>query len=144
MSKYVPAGMETPVESAHDVIPLLKFLGITLIGKREDGITVAEMPVTENIMNLQQVPHGGAIATLADFCAGLAVPLTLGSRCSTADLQIRFLDATKGTKLIAEAEIIRPGKRIVVVETRIKDDLGKLVALVTMAMAPFPNSSPAS
>lgn len=73
---------------------------------------------------------GGAIYTLADFTFAVAAnvnqPLTV-----TTVSQICYLGTAKGETLIAEAKLIKDGKRSCFFEIRITDELGSNVALVT-------------
>lgn len=73
---------------------------------------------------------GGAIFTLADFTFAVASnfdqPLTV-----TAVSQISYLGSPKGTRLIAESELLRDGKRACYYLIHIVDDLGNDVASVT-------------
>jgi len=137
MSKYKPLGLDVPTDEIADKVPLLRFFGIRDAKLVGDAV-VAEMPITEACLNLQRTPHGGAISSLIDYSSAMACAHFAGVRASTADFQIRFLAGSAGTVLRAESRLVRAGKRLVVIETRVLDDHDVLIAMASVALAPFP------
>ena len=70
--------------------------------------------------------HGGAIATLIDVACGStaarASSFQPGSNTLvTADLHVRYLGRPKGDVVRAEAQVMRAGRQLVVVECRVVD-----------------------
>jgi uncharacterized protein (TIGR00369 family) len=59
--------------------------------------------------------HGGAIAALLDSVLVPAIGSALpeGSRYSTIDLHVQYLEAVAGGDIVAEGWIVRRGRRIV-------------------------------
>jgi acyl-coenzyme A thioesterase PaaI-like protein len=51
----------------------------------------------------------------------------------TADLHIRYLGRPKGTVVRAEARVLRAGRQLIVVDCRVVDDLGNLIAFADFA-----------
>jgi len=138
VSEYQALGMEVGLNDVAHRVPLLRFFGIGDAVVNGDTVT-ATMPITEDCLNLQRTPHGGSISTLIDYSAAMACGLLTPKRGSTADMQIRFLASTQGTMLHAHSKIVRAGKRLVIVETKVVDDLDVLIAMASVALAPFPN-----
>lgn len=95
------------------------------------GHGVAEMQIDDIHRNAQGAVMGGAVFTLADFA--LAIASNIGEP-PTVNLQsnIEFLRATKGSKLIATADIVKPSFKTPFYEVVVTDDLGKLIAKVTI------------
>jgi uncharacterized protein (TIGR00369 family) len=120
-----------------DSIGLLRFLKVRFLGAIDETHVAAEMPVTDEMTNPLGIPHGGSIATLVDFTAGMACALFFPYPCSTSDLQLRYLAPARGTLIRAEATILRSGKRLVVVEVRVLDEDGTLLGSASLAMAPI-------
>jgi uncharacterized protein (TIGR00369 family) len=117
-------------------IPLLGYLGLHPVAPPGDDVYSVEMPLSSATGNAAGNPHGGAIATLIDHTGGHAAGRLAGRGGPTADLQIRYLAATKGTSLRADARIVRAGRRLVVVDVQVLDDLGELVAIGSLSVSP--------
>lgn len=114
--------------------PLHRLLGIVILGTEDDGVVVGEMPVREEAFNRSGNLHGGAIATLCDVAAGSAAARTDGFRPGentlvTADLHVRYLGRPKGDVIHARAQVIRAGRQLIVVEVRVVDLHGNLIAV---------------
>ncbi len=95
----------------------------------EKGIAIGEMPVREEILNINGSVHGGALYTLADTIGGAAAA-THGNRVATASGSIEYLAAAMNTdKLVCKAEVVKEGKRLSVSEVKVYDSSGKLLAI---------------
>ena len=93
----------------------------------EEGYAEGEIPVGPSIGNPNNTIHGGAYFALADDVSGVAAS-TSGYAVTTASCHINFLAAPKNTtKLICRAKVIKNGRRLSVVETKIYDDQGNLL-----------------
>jgi uncharacterized protein (TIGR00369 family) len=83
------------------------------------------------------VLHGGALMTLADtvgaWCAFLNLPA--GSGTTTIESKTNFLRAVRGGSVEATATPLHVGRTVVVVDTELRDDDGRLVARVTQTQA---------
>ncbi len=102
------------------------------IREAEPGRAVCAVKLREEHMNANNVPMGGAIFTLADFCYavasnGFTEHIIVSQHCS-----ITFLSPAKGSELIAEAKCIRAGRSTCLYEVSVRDDLGTFVAHVTV------------
>lgn len=91
---------------------------------------VCEMPLTDLHQNANGGIMGGAIFTLADFA--LAVAVNVGQPDTVAvDNAIRYLNAPKGTKLIATARVDKAGRSLAFVTVSVTDDTGRDIAVMT-------------
>lgn len=103
-------------------IPFHKLLGLRII-PQEGGRARAELPFRPELIGdpLRPAIHGGVISTMVDACGGFAVwsTLTLDDRVSTIDLRVDYLAPGNADKLLAEANIIRVGNRVAVVDIRV-------------------------
>ncbi len=70
---------------------------------------------------------GGAIYTLADFAFAVAATM-MGQPTVSLTSQISFLSGAKGSRLIAEAEVVKSGRNTCYYRVSVKDDLGRDVA----------------
>ena len=137
MTPYDPHGADVNPRELTERIGILKWLEIRFVEQGADDRVVAEMPVTDQMKNLLGIPHGGSVATLIDYTAGMACALLTPFRVSTADMHVRYLAPARGSVVRAEGTILRAGKRLVIVEVRVSDDEGTFVATATAAMAPI-------
>ncbi len=105
---------------------------LTAFGK---GTATFEMDPQQIHYNPIGSVHGGAIATLLDSACGCAVQTLLprGTVYTTLDLQTRFLrPVTVGTgRVTAVANVINRGSRTALVEARLTDAKGRLLAHAT-------------
>jgi acyl-CoA thioesterase len=116
--------------------PLADFLGMSF-EPLEPGHAKGRIDIGDNHLNPHGVAHGGVAAALIDTTMGAAVqPMLDGNlRCSTVEMQIRYLRPVGRTTLTAEARVLKPGRRIFQVECRVTDAVGKLVASGTGTFA---------
>jgi uncharacterized protein (TIGR00369 family) len=128
-----PAAVEA-MRAAFTNTPLHAFLGFRFVEPpAADGLVVVEMPVAEAAFNGSGNLHGGALATLVDVAAGSCAGRASGfdpfrESLVTADLHVRYLGRPKASPVRAEARIVRSGHMLKVVEVRVLDPLGNLIA----------------
>lgn len=92
-----------------------------------DDWCVCSMALREDHRNAYGGVMGGVIFTLADFA--LAVTSNQIHSLSVAQqVNINYLNAPKGERLIARSECIKNGKTTTVVNVDVSDDAGRLVA----------------
>ena len=128
-----PASVEA-LRAAFTSTPLHAFLGLRFVEPPPgDGTVVVEMPVAAPAFNGSGNLHGGALATLVDVAAGSCAGRASGfdpfrESLVTADLHIRYLGRPKASPVQAEARVVRSGHMLKVVEVRVLDPLGNLIA----------------
>lgn len=83
------------------------------------------------------VLHGGAIMTLADSLGGLCAYLNLPAEATTATVSsaTTFIRAVRAGRARGCARPLHVGRSIIVVQTDIADDQGRLAAQVTQTQA---------
>jgi uncharacterized protein (TIGR00369 family) len=104
------------------VIPFNKFLGITVEEAREGYVRLA-IPYRPELIGDATRPalHGGVISTLIDTAGGFAGWTQLAGledRVSTIDLRVDYLAPGAPEALVADANIVRVGNRVGVVDVR--------------------------
>jgi len=123
---------------AHTSTPLHTLLALQFVTGPDPAVVTVEMPVAPGAFNGSGNLHGGAIATLVDVASGSAAARAGTFRPGentlvTADLHVRYLGRPKGTLVRAEARVVRAGRQLIVVECRVSDDLGNLIAVADFA-----------
>ncbi len=114
-------------------LPFAVLLGIELVSAAPDRI-VAAMTVREALCTRPAVVHGGALMAFADTLGALGTVANLpdGAGTTTIESKTNFIaGAPVGTRLTGEATPIHRGRRTMIWQTRITNEAGKLVALVT-------------
>lgn len=112
--------------------PALRTLDISPV-EAEPGRVAFTMVPSEFHLNPFGLVHGGVIAALIDTAMGCAAHslLPVGAGYVTSELNVRFLRATglaSGT-LLCLGEVIKAGRRSIVVQARVTDDSGREVAI---------------
>jgi len=101
-------------------IPFNAHLGLRCVSLGE-GTARLEIPFREALIGdpFRPALHGGVISMLADTCGGAAVFSLFDDvrdRTSTVDLRVDYLRPGRKETLVAEAEVIRAGNRVAVVD----------------------------
>ena len=105
--------------------------GVT-IDAAQPGRAVCSLPLRPGLLNANHVPMGGAIFTLADFAFAVAVNGHSTAVTVSQHASVTFLAPARGQTLIAEASCIKAGRRTCLYQVEVKDDVGTLVAHVTV------------
>ena len=119
--------------------PLAELLHITNEGSAE-GHARYRLEVAPEMLNPHGVLHGGAVYVMVDYSMGGATMSGLppDQICATIEIKISYLAGVTGGTLIADTSIIKRGRRVVFLESKVTDDNGRLVAAATGSFAVFP------
>jgi uncharacterized protein (TIGR00369 family) len=111
--------------------PLVKHLGMRLEAI-EDGRAELILPFTPELATMDDIVHGGAIASLIDT-AGMAAtwsddaePDSMAG--STVSLNVNYVAAARGKDLTATAVVAKRGRNMVFSDVRVTEPDGRLVA----------------
>jgi uncharacterized protein (TIGR00369 family) len=114
--------------------------GFALVEARR-GKVILRMNVNESHLQVHGVVHGGILAALADTAGGLATYMACprGTRVATIEMKINYLEAVQGGHVTAEANVVRIGRHIAVVDCDLRNNTTLLVgkALMTFFVGPF-------
>jgi acyl-CoA thioesterase len=88
------------------------------------------LEVRKDLLQLQGVMHGGAIASLIDTAVAFAIvgASEPDDRFTTVEMKVNYLSAIREGRVIADARLIRDGRRIIVAECDVFDSKGRLAA----------------
>jgi acyl-CoA thioesterase len=116
-------------QDEYEHFPLRRFLGMD-IEDVEPGHAIARLEVNEDLLNPNGTVHGGVLFTMVDTAMGKATMTSLGEgqRCASIEIQIRFLRPVRSGRLVADTTVIKRGRKIVHLESRIHDADGMTVA----------------
>jgi len=114
-------------------MPFSDLMGVEIV-TREKAQVVGRMVVREDLCTAGGILHGGAYMAFADALGAIGGVLNLapGARTTTLESKTNFFrGAPVGSTVTGEATPLHLGRRSSVWQTRITNDEGKLMALVT-------------
>jgi uncharacterized protein (TIGR00369 family) len=111
--------------------PLVKHLGMRLEAI-EDGRAELVLPFAPELATMDDIVHGGAIASLIDT-AGMAATWSDDTEPdsmtgSTVSLNVNYVAAARGKDLTATALVAKRGRSMVFSDVRVTEPDGRLVA----------------
>ena len=118
-------------------VPFAAELGIELLEATAEVVR-ARLEWTPERCTAGGVMHGGALMALADNCGGVCAFLNLPSRArgtATIESKTNFLRAVRGGAVTATTRPLHSGRTMMVLETELERDDGKLAAKVTQTQA---------
>ena len=129
-----------PRPSLIDSLPFAKRSGIDLAdGDATPERVVGRVAWTTDGCTTGGVLHGGLVMTLADTTGAVCAFLNLpegAAGTTTIESKTNFLRAVReGSSAIAESVPLHVGRTTILVETKVRDDDGKLVAVTTQTQA---------
>ncbi|MFM8793336.1 MAG: PaaI family thioesterase [Acidimicrobiales bacterium] len=127
---------QVPAAPGAGEFPIASFIGMT-IERPGAGRAVARVTANESHHNPHGFVHGSVVFTLVDTSMGAAVMSMLpdGQRCSTIECQVRFLRPVVGADLVCETTVVKPGRRVFHLESRVTTGDGRVVATGTGSFA---------
>jgi uncharacterized protein (TIGR00369 family) len=112
--------------------PVARLIGFEMT-QIEPGRAVFELDAGPRHASPLGTVHGGIIVDLVDAAMGCAHASQLeeGESFTTLELKINFMKPVWRSHLVAEGNVIRAGRTIGLVEGRVTDETGSLVAFAT-------------
>ncbi|MBA4492861.1 PaaI family thioesterase [Paenactinomyces guangxiensis] len=126
--KLVQALKRTRVSPLAYIEEMMNFQSVGF--DEEKGVYVHRMLITDELKNRYKILHGGITATFIDTAMGSTVFQAVGenSRAVTLELSVNFLSPGMDGWLKAETRVVKKGKTIIVLETKVTDEREKLIA----------------
>jgi uncharacterized protein (TIGR00369 family) len=89
--------------------------------------------------NPHGVVHGGVVYTLIDYSMGGAVTsgLTAGQHCTSIEVKVSYLASVREGTLTVDSSVVKQGRNVAFVESKVTDDAGRLVATGSGSMFIF-------
>jgi 1,4-dihydroxy-2-naphthoyl-CoA hydrolase len=124
-------------EHLHRLVPFSDELGIRLVAAEPAAVRL-ELDWQARLCTAGGVLHGGALMSLADTAGAVGAFLNLPAGAqgtTTVDSTTNLLGAVREGTVSALATPLHSGHTLIVVETELRDDRGKLVAKTTQTQA---------
>ena len=128
---------EPDLKSLNELIPFAAALGMELLEATAE-LVVSRLQWTPERCTTGGVMHGGALMALADNSGGVCAFLNLPEGAvgtATIESKTNFLRAVREGAVTASSRPLHVGRTMVVVETELVRDDGKLAAKVTQTQA---------
>lgn len=113
--------------------PLHDLIGLK-VEEQTDSTARVTIPLSDIIRGAAAPAHGGVLAALGDVACAAAIGQTFDPAVEipvSTELHVRFYGQPKESPLIAEAELVHRGSRIIGAECVIRDAAGRQVARVS-------------
>ena len=123
----------TAPDQFHELVPFEALLGIELIEATSELVR-ARLRWEPERCTAGGILHGGALMGLADECGGICAFLNLpegASGTATIESKTNFLRGVSEGSVTATARPLHKGRSMLVVESELTREDGKLVAKVT-------------
>jgi 1,4-dihydroxy-2-naphthoyl-CoA hydrolase len=117
-------------EMIHGLVPLALTLGITADAAGPEEV-VLSLDWAPSLTTGGDVLHGGIVMALADTSGAVCAFLNLpegAAGTTTIESKTNFLAATRSGTVKAHSHPLHIGRRVIVVETEIRGEGGKLAA----------------
>ncbi|MDG4668727.1 PaaI family thioesterase [Mycobacterium sp. 236(2023)] len=108
---------------------LIHFLGLSIDYADDEQTCSVRLPFAQHFCNAGGGVHGGILSTVLDISMGHACNRYL-SAGSTIEMQMRFVRPVR-SDVVATGRIVHGGRRIVQLESEMRDNNHKLVATAT-------------
>jgi uncharacterized protein (TIGR00369 family) len=113
-----------------------------LVGAKIDtlapGKAVMSLERRAEVLQQHGFFHGGAVAFLVDNATTIAAGTTIDRHthtCLTAEYKLNFVSPGRGERLVCEATVLKPGRRLAVVEAKVYSHEGDRATLTAVALA---------
>lgn len=114
-------------------IPFNNLLGIQISKGHADGVTLY-CKVKPELLNSNNVLHGGVSATIADVAVGVAIQHHFGGTRSitTVEMKVNYFRPVAEGTLYARAHLLRIGTRLCIGRVDLTDDAKNLVGIAVV------------
>jgi 1,4-dihydroxy-2-naphthoyl-CoA hydrolase len=130
-----PTEMQDPTSVVRGLMPFAATLGIAFRNYEPEEVR-ATMSWAPELCTAGGAMHGGALMALADTAGGACAFLNLppgAHGTTTVESKTNFLRAVRDGEVEAVSRPLHVGRTVIVIETDVRDDEGRLAARVTQS-----------
>jgi uncharacterized protein (TIGR00369 family) len=119
-----------------DMMPFAVRLGIEIGDATAERVT-GRLAWAPHLCTTGAVLHGGALMALADSLGAVCAYLNLppGAGTATISSSTNMMRAVRDGEVFGETRLLNAGRSVIVVETELRDNVGRLIAKVTQTQA---------
>ena len=128
-----------PLGELLHLMPFAIWLGV-LLEAAEPAEVRGRLPWSPERCTSGGIVHGGALMALADSLGAICAYLNLpeSARTVTVNSATSFMRGVRGGDVSAVARPLHVGRTVIVIQTDLLDDAGRMVAQVTQSQAVLP------
>ena len=110
---------------------------------QEDDLFIHTMEMRPEIANRYGMLHGGILSTFIDTAMGSTCFAINGTkqRTVTLDLHVRYLKEVRRGTLTCKSHVVRNGRTIIVLESHVYDEQGRVVGSATGSFFKIPGAN---
>jgi uncharacterized protein (TIGR00369 family) len=125
-----------PLDQLMAMIPFGVTLGMEILSATPEEV-VGRLAWRRELCTTGGALHGGALMALADNLGGVCAYLNLPAGAGTATISssTNFMRAVREGHVTATTRPLRVGRTVIVVQSDLRDDAGRLVVQTTQAQA---------
>ena len=126
----------SPLSELLAMIPFAVTLEMELVSASPEQV-VGRLAWREELTTTGGAMHGGVLMSLADNLGGVCAYLNLPAGAGTATISssTNFMRGARDGNVTGTSVPLRVGRTVIVVQTELRDDEGRLVAQTTQAQA---------
>ncbi|WP_371931045.1 PaaI family thioesterase [Roseovarius sp. MMSF_3281] len=133
--------METKIHNSFAAQSLMRTLGAELTAITHGGVEITA-PILDTSRQQHGFAHAGLTFSIGDSAAGYAALSTLPAdhEVLTTEMKINLLAPGKGDHLVARGKVIKPGRRLIIVQAdvfAVEGGVETQIALMTGTMMPI-------
>lgn len=131
-----PNPKPAPLSELTAIVPYASALGMELVSATPEEV-VGRLAWREELCTTGGAMHGGALMSLADNLGGVCAYLNLPAGAATATISssTNFMRGVREGHVTGVARPLRVGRSVIVVQTELRDDQGRLATQTTQAQA---------
>ena len=136
-----PQALDQAIRSALDAQGFLHHMGAR-VDEVVRGRIVMSVGKRAELLQQHGFFHGGVVAFLVDNATTAAAGTVIDRRtqtCLTAEYKLNIVAPSLGDRLACTATVVKPGRRLTIVEAKVHSHAGDTVKLVAVALATIAN-----
>ena len=132
--------IENKVRASFARQSMMATFGAELVAVEEGRVTIAA-PILPTSLQQQGAAHAALTFAIGDSSAGYAALTLMATEAEvlTVEMKINLLRPAVGERLIAEGKVVKPGRRLVIVQSEVfaeADGVRRQIALLQGTMIP--------
>ena len=135
------AAMAAAIRTALNAQGFLHHMGAS-VDEVAPGKVVISVPRRPELLQQHGFFHGGVVAFLVDNATTAAAGTVIDratQTCLTAEYKLNIVAPSLGDRLACTATVVKPGRRLTIVEAKVHSHAGDTAKLVAVALATIAN-----
>jgi len=124
------SGHEVSLIARYEEMPYWNLIGLKVDSIEENQARI-KLKVTDDLLNGNNILHGGVVSSLLDAVMGINLKLLIGEASyATVSLTSQFIKAVRPDETIyATAEMVQNGRSVACMEARLYNESGEMISI---------------